>query len=211
MATIKNISGVNIPTTGPEVTTTTAEDLKAQLSVADEAAQKVATAAPAQVQASAQNIVAATEAEISIEDLSEDDILRSASIQAKPLSMVTSLDIKVKRKEYYYRWINRFSQGAQRYGQAKAMGYVNATIEDVEVSETALQDGCIIVGDLILMKMPKAEAYGAMKANMEKAIRATSKAELRKKGESFGNEAMASTKAPADFLRSKVSIYHPEI
>lgn len=97
------------------------------------------------------------------------DIFNEAVI-ARPLSFGNALDFKVKRHEYAYRWFNRYGQNGARYTWAKANGFVNADSNDVEVvNEDAIKDGHIMVGDLILMKMPKLEYMGKMRYNHERS------------------------------------------
>jgi len=99
----------------------------------------------------------------------EADILFDKSIVAKPLSAPEVASIHVKRPEYYYRWVNRLHGNGQVYAQRKAMGFCNATTEDVEVlvgDETISTDTEIRCGDVILMRIPFGQWASHVKRNM---------------------------------------------
>lgn len=98
-------------------------------------------------------------------------ILFNKSIVARPLMTPEVCSIRIKNLEYRYRWV--FSGGKGHiYAQRKAMGFINATTDDVEVlgGEAHADNGGIVCGDLILMKI-RADLYdAAIKWNMQKAL-----------------------------------------
>lgn len=98
-------------------------------------------------------------------------ILLNKSIVARPLMVPEVCSIRVKNTEYRYRWVNRDGQGGRVYTQRRAMGFINATTEDVEImgGDASSKDGEIRAGDLILMKIQADRYDAAMKYNMQKA------------------------------------------
>lgn len=98
-------------------------------------------------------------------------ILFNAAIIAKPLSTPEVCGIHVKNTEYRYRWVNRDGQGGRVYVERRSQGFLNATLDDVEIlsADAETKDGEIRSGDLILMKI-RADLYdAAIKLNMLKA------------------------------------------
>jgi hypothetical protein len=151
-------------------------------------------------------VASASGEELSLENFTEADIFSDAII-AKPLGFDSSLDVSkdITNKNCYYRWVNRYGGELRRYQECISLGYVNATPKDVRIKdESMLRDGCIVVGDLILMKMDKAKAFGAMKANVLRAeAMVKPKSVLNKLQQDVGK----ATNAPADFLAEKVSFF----
>ena len=99
-------------------------------------------------------------------------ILFDKSIVARPLMVPEVCSLRVKNTEYRYRWVNRDGQGGRMYTQRRAQGFINATLEDVEIlgGDAQAKDGEIRAGDLVLMKI-RADIYdAAMKWNMQKAV-----------------------------------------
>ena len=99
-------------------------------------------------------------------------ILFNKAIVAKPLMTPEVCSIQVKNLEYQYRWVNRQAKGGLMYQKRRAMGFTNATKEDVEIlgGDAVATDGEITAFDLILMKCPKPIYEAAIKFNMEKAL-----------------------------------------
>jgi hypothetical protein len=96
-------------------------------------------------------------------------------IVAAPLVTPDFTNLKKKNPNIDLRWVNRVagreelgSEGA-RYGHMKAMGFVNATVNDVEVPPHLLHNGAIVQGDLILMKIDRRIYQGALLDNANKA------------------------------------------
>lgn len=100
-------------------------------------------------------------------------ILFNKSIVAKPLMAPEVSSIHIKNTDYRYRWVNRTAQSGMVYMQRKAMGFMNATKDDVEIlaGDAEEHDGEIRAGDLVLMKI-RCELYdAALKYNMQKAYK----------------------------------------
>ncbi len=89
------------------------------------------------------------------------------SVVARPLVTPEVCSIHVKNTEYRYRWVN-----VKLIQMRKAMGFVAATTDDVDVLNiegVATKDE-IRSGDLILMKI-RADLYDShIKWNMQKAL-----------------------------------------
>ncbi len=102
---------------------------------------------------------------------SEAEILFDKSVIAKPLNAPEVASIHVKNVEYYYRWVNRLHSNGRVYMERKAMGFVNATTDDVEVlvGDTVSTQDEIRCGDVILMKIPFHLWASHVKRNMQTA------------------------------------------
>src|SRR5436309_497432 len=98
-------------------------------------------------------------------------ILLDKSIVARPLSAPEVASIHVKNVEYYYRWVNRLHSNGRVYMERKAMGFVNATTDDVDVlvGDTVSSDQEIRCGDVVLMKIPFDQWASHVKRNMQTA------------------------------------------
>jgi hypothetical protein len=101
----------------------------------------------------------------------EADILFDKSVVARPLNAPEVASIHVKNTEFYYRWVNRLHSNGRVYMERKAMGFVNATTEDVEVlvGDTVSSENEIRCGDVILMKIPFHQWASHVKRNMQTA------------------------------------------
>jgi len=101
----------------------------------------------------------------------EADILFDKSIVARPLNAPEVASIHVKNVEFYYRWVNRLHSNGRVYMERKAMGFVNATTDDVEVlvGDTVSTQDEIRCGDVILMKIPFHLWASHIKRNMQTA------------------------------------------
>lgn len=101
----------------------------------------------------------------------EAQILFNKAIIARPLNRPEVASIHVKNAENYYRWVNRLSQSGRVYNERKAMGFVNATTDDVDVlvGDTVGSKDEIRCGDLVLMKIPFELWAGHVKKNMVEA------------------------------------------
>jgi len=100
----------------------------------------------------------------------EASILFDKAIIARSLATPEVCNIHVKNTDYYYRWV--FAEGrGQTYKQRKAMGFTNATTDDVEVlvGDAVATEGEVRSGDLILMKIQYARWAAHIKANMQRA------------------------------------------
>ena len=94
-------------------------------------------------------------------------------IVAKPLIDPDFTNLKKKNTMISLRWVNRVAGDGMRYEHMKAIGFANATANDVEVPPNMLRDGAIIIGDLILMKIARRDYEGALLHNVEKAVART--------------------------------------
>lgn len=158
-------------------------------------------------------IVGVDGSEIKVEDLTESDILKYASIVARPLGMFDGLDVKPIRKEFAYRWVNRKGQGGANYQKFLSIGFVNAEVGDIELKDSNLiRDGVIATHDVILMKIPKIIYFGFLKNNVVRAMATTSKKELDKIGLVEGQKVIGGIRAPAEYdISKKVGIYNPPL
>jgi hypothetical protein len=98
-------------------------------------------------------------------------ILFDKSIVARPLNTPEVCSIHVKNTEYYYRWVAFQALGGRVYMERKAMGFTNATTDDVDilVGDAVADNGQITAGDLVLMKLPFQKWASHVKSNMQKA------------------------------------------
>lgn len=142
-----------------------------------------------------------------IRDMSESEILADASIEARPLMMPQQLDVKSRRPEYAFYWVNRKGDQGTRHEKFLALGFTNATKEDVHGLDESvmIQGNSIILGDLILMKCLKEKYYGYLKYNMLKANNAVkAQASPRSAARQFASEVGADVQ-----LAGKVGFYTP--
>ena len=103
----------------------------------------------------------------------EAQIMFDKSIVARSLGAPASEEIHIKNLAFHYFWGNREGGGGARYAKLKTMGYVNATLEDVEPMAVEVEKSNpneIRYGDLVLMKIPMQRWMMAEKAKMELAI-----------------------------------------
>lgn len=99
-------------------------------------------------------------------------LLFDKSVIARPLMTPELAAIHVKNHEYRYRWVNYSGRNGAIYTQRKAMGFEDATSDDVQLlSGDAKNLGDEIrAGDLILMKI-RADLYDShIKHNMINAL-----------------------------------------
>ena len=99
----------------------------------------------------------------------EAQILFNKSLVAKSLVIPEVASIRIKNTEYYYRWVNRAHGNGSRYMQHKAMGFTNATTEDVEVlvGDIVANNGEIRSHDVVLMKIDYGLWAAHVKRNMQ--------------------------------------------
>ena len=103
----------------------------------------------------------------------EAQIMFDRSIVAKKMGAPASEEIHMKNLAFHYFWGNRVGGGGSRYAKLKTMGYVNATLDDVEPMAVEIEKDNpneIRFGDLVLMKIPMQRWMAAEKAKMELAI-----------------------------------------
>jgi hypothetical protein len=149
-------------------------------------------------------------------------------IEAKPLRQPNFIALKPKNPNMSLFWGNRAvgeKESGLRYDQLIAMGFVPASPLDVltnlgqECPKSLLRDGRIMYGDLILLKIPRADYVGALKWNEQNARLRVKKPGVALDGvgasrDIGGREVVAqdgrAPMSPAGFPR-KVSTYVPPI
>jgi hypothetical protein len=99
-------------------------------------------------------------------------------IVAKPLRQPNFIALKPKNPNMSLYWGNRAvgeKESGLRYDQLIAMGFVPAVANDVLTNlghpcpQSLQRDGRIMYGDLILLKIPRADYVGALKWNEQNA------------------------------------------
>jgi hypothetical protein len=105
----------------------------------------------------------------------EEVILRDDQIVAKPLRTPDFINMKPKNKNLCFFWGNRSvgdKESKMRFNQLQAMGFTPAVPNDVEgvCPDSLVFDGKIFFGDLVLMKIPRADYIGAQKWNAQTAM-----------------------------------------
>lgn len=155
---------------------------------------------------------------------SEAAILFDKSIIAKPLNAPEVASIHIKNTECYYRWVNFKHSNGSRYAMHKAMGFTNATNEDVDLlvgDEAVCTDTELRSGDVILMKIPFHEWAAHAKKNMQtaqtlQAMRGVYNTEEELSGDVFaehGNRRMATAGNLASVkqaIRGKLTPFMPD-
>lgn len=110
-------------------------------------------------------------------ELREDEILLDETIIAKPIFINEAYKIKPKDKHYAFLWGHygrSDSAGSARYSQLKAMGFQNASEDDLLPKEQGghqaqVDGGKLMLGDVILMKMQRNRYLAHLKHNMQKS------------------------------------------
>jgi hypothetical protein len=145
-------------------------------------------------------------------------ILLDKSIVARPLSAPEVASIHVKNTEFYYRWVNRLHSNGRVYMERKAMGFVNATNDDVDVlvGDTISTDSEIRCGDVILMKIPFHLWASHVKRNMEVAKVLQSMRGVHNKEEDLSPDVFSEGGRPRhesvknDLKSTKISSFIPD-
>lgn len=142
-------------------------------------------------------------------------------IVAKPLRAPNFISLKAKNPNLSLYWGNRAvgeKESGLRFDQLIAMGFVPAKPEDVVTLQglpcppSIQRDGKILYGDLILLKIPRADYLGALKWNEQSA-----RQRVKKPGVAIsGNTQTADGRLqPAPVLEGplakKVSMYTPQL
>jgi hypothetical protein len=127
-------------------------------------------------------------------------ILFDKSIVARPLNAPEVASIHVKNTEYYYRWVNYKHSNGRVYMERKAMGFTNATNEDVDVlvGDTASDDKEIRCGDVILMKIPFSVWAAHVKKNMLAAMKLQNMRRIAPKKENLSSDVFADEEGARD-------------
>jgi hypothetical protein len=143
-------------------------------------------------------------------------ILFDKTLVARALNTPEVCSIHVKNTEYYYRWVAKDALSGRVYMERKAMGFTNATSDDVEilVGDAVADNGQITAGDLILMKLPYGQWAAHVKSNMQKAqTLGNMRGVFRKSGSTdvFSDEKPARASVNSEpFDRSKISHFIPD-
>jgi len=148
---------------------------------------------------------------------SEAEILFDKSVVAKPLNAPEVASIHVKNVEYYYRWVNRLHSNGRVYMERKAMGFVNATTDDVEVlvGDTVSTQDEIRCGDVILMKIPFHLWASHVKRNMQtaevlQAMRGAYNKEEELSQDVFSEHGRGSLSSVSKDVKGKIAPFIPD-
>lgn len=146
----------------------------------------------------------------------EAQILFDKSVVARPLSAPEVASIHVKNTECYYRWVNRLHSNGRVYMERKAMGFTNATTDDVDVlvGDTVSSDKEIRCGDVILMKIPYHMWAGHVKRSMQAAEVLQRMRGVHTKEENLSPDVFADESKPSHIsvtaeLKGKVAPFIP--
>lgn len=98
-------------------------------------------------------------------------ILLNKSIVAKPIMAPEVCSLHIKDLGYRYRWVNKSAKNGLMYQMRRAQGFINATLDDVDLlgGDAVATAGEITAFDLVLMKCRPDIYDAALKFNMEKA------------------------------------------
>src|SRR6266568_3782845 len=147
-------------------------------------------------------------------------------IEAKPLRSPNFLDLVPKNPNMSLFLGNRAvgeNESGLRYDQLIAMGFIPAKPEDVTTSlghpcpPSLCRDGRIMYGDLILLKMPRADYIGNQKWNEQNARLRVKKPGVTLEGGGKEHQDSDARIQPSqslsvpDMIRNKVSMYVPPL
>ena len=109
----------------------------------------------------------------SIGEMTESDFQRiPVKLMARNRAAMTELNVIFKDPSMTGHWFHRHHKQGQRVTQAYMQGFTACTKDDVEFahSKTTDDNGSLVMGDLVLMKISKAALWGGMyKDNVDKA------------------------------------------
>jgi hypothetical protein len=141
-------------------------------------------------------------------------------IEAKPLRSPNFINLKPKNPNLCLYWGNRAvgeKESGLRYDQLIAMGFVPAIPTDVTTSEglvcppSICRDGRIMYGDLILLKIPRADYIGALKWNEQNARLRVKKPGVAIEGDTQKADSRLQPSNVMPNLGKKVTAYVPQI
>lgn len=116
----------------------------------------------------------------SIGDMTEADFMRiPVKLKARNTAAMTELNVIFKDPSMTGRWFNHKHKDGMRVQQAFMMGFTPCTKEDVDLCHARSTDenGSLVMGDLVLMKISKAMLWGGYyKDNVDKAKARVNKA-----------------------------------
>jgi hypothetical protein len=108
-----------------------------------------------------------------LEQMSEEDFYQLPISVGDPLSgrLPQTLTVKFRDPQWAGHWFNRKAQDGRRVSEARALGFIPATRDDVEWVAHSLNDadGAVIDNDLVLMKIHKAALFLKYKGWMDLA------------------------------------------
>lgn len=134
---------------------------------------------------------------IDLVSLNESNMMSIPFIEAKEYSIASMLEVKLKDPAYRPRWVNFKNNEGGNYQMFKAIGFENATADDVDQVATPLgenlirEDHTIKFYDVILMKVNTIRLMQAYKANVVKSLNMVgrwSDAALKEAKRTFNND-----------------------
>lgn len=137
------------------------------------------------------------------------------SVTARPLQMPDFVDIKPKNPLIALRWCNRVAGDGQRLDQVTFAGFIPVKPEEVmypngkPLPPSMIKDGKVLMGDLILMKIDKAQYDGALKYNWERSINRMHPGAAQKQGRQDLNNALKEVGANRPDILKKLSTFQP--
>lgn len=130
------------------------------------------------------------------------------NIIARPLSPAGVECVVTKNPNIYVKWINCSFNGGAMYEAAKAKGFVNVTPADVEVPGLVFKDGALRHSELILMKIDRNIAMGAIKASTMRALIQSGKSQDSLLNKQNLKQALTEVSRPQE-LKSKIQAFTP--
>lgn len=135
-------------------------------------------------------------------------------IVAKPLSSPDFIGIRAKDPAKSVRWVNRMYENGFRVDYHISQGFEIAKPDEVvkldgsPLPASFARNGQITYGDLICMILPKADYYGALLNNHNKAIHRIQRTGIQRRGEHImGEELSQVSGSRAD--KQKIKVYTP--
>lgn len=108
-----------------------------------------------------------------VSEMTEADFYRiPVKLMARNRAAMTELNVVFKDPNMTGHWFNVKHKDGMRVSQAYMQGFTACTKEDVEFShsKTTDENGSLVMGDLVLLKISKAAKWGGMyKDNIDKA------------------------------------------
>jgi hypothetical protein len=146
-------------------------------------------------------------------------VLADSDIEAKPLRAPNFINLKPKNPNMSLYWGNRSvgeRESGMRYDQLITMGFVPAkpeqvmTLEGKDIPPSIVRDGRIMMGDIILLIIPRADYVGATKWNEQSARRRVKKPGVAISG---ATQEADSRLQPGSVLpqHPKISTYVPQL
>lgn len=139
----------------------------------------------------------------------EAEFLFDESIIAKPLAPAGIECVVSKNPNLYLKWVNCSFNGGAMYEVAKAKGYVNALPVDVEVPGLLFRDGAFRHSDIILMKIDRKLALGAIKAATLRAMSQSGTKQDEASVKQHLKESLNEVGGPRE-LKNKIQAFTPD-